>query len=93
MRVPLDTHMWLWWLTGSPQLTASERLVAHPSVTKGGFEGAEALIWHVLLGSAEMFPARVPIGTDDWGAPEKRLLRPESLPGTMPLVMSGCGHF
>lgn len=65
MRVLLDTHVWLWWLTGSPQLTASER-----SALDRAAEARQIFLSAISLWEAQMLHSKkrieLPLPFADW---------------------------
>ena len=78
MRVLLDTHIWLWWLTGNPELSASERLALDRSA-----EAQQLCLPVICLWEAQMLHGKkrieLPLPFADW-------LRRASAPGVVRLV-------
>lgn len=78
MRVLLDTHIWLWWLTGSPDLSASERRALDRSA-----EAQQLCLPVICLWEAQMLHVKkrieLPLPFADW-------LRRASAPGVVRLV-------
>lgn len=65
MRLLLDTHIWVWWLTGDPALSARERAALDAAANAGGLCLAAISLWE-----AQMLHARrrleLPIPLADW---------------------------
>lgn len=65
MRLLLDTHIWVWWLTGDPALTPRERAALDAAANAGGLSLAAISLWE-----AQMLHARqrlqLPIPLADW---------------------------
>ncbi len=65
MKLLLDTHIWVWWLTGDPALTARERSALDTAANAGGLSLAAISLWE-----AQMLHARqrleLPIPLADW---------------------------
>ncbi len=65
MKVLLDTHMWLWWLTGSPELTGSERAALDRAA-----EAQQVFLPAISLWEAQMLHSRkrieLPLSFADW---------------------------
>lgn len=65
MRLLLDTHMWVWWLTGDPALSTRERASLDAGAQAGGLCLAAISLWE-----AQMLHARqrlqLPIPLADW---------------------------
>jgi len=65
LRALLDTHMWVWWLTGDPALTARERTALDAAATAG-----ELCLAAISLWEAQMLHARkrlaLPLPFADW---------------------------
>lgn len=65
MRVLLDTHIWVWWLSGDPALTARERAALDETAGAGGLCLAAISLWE-----AQMLHARgrliLPMPLADW---------------------------
>ncbi|MGO9804947.1 MAG: type II toxin-antitoxin system VapC family toxin [Steroidobacteraceae bacterium] len=78
MRVLLDTHMWLWWLTGSPELTASERTALDRTA-----EAQQVFLPAISLWEAQMLHSKkrieLPLPFADW-------LRRASAPGVVKIL-------
>ncbi|MGP8034220.1 MAG: type II toxin-antitoxin system VapC family toxin [Steroidobacteraceae bacterium] len=78
MRVLLDTHMWLWWLTGSPELTASERRALDRTA-----EAQQVFLPAISLWEAQMLHSKkrieLPLPFADW-------LRRASAPGVVKIL-------
>ena len=78
MRVLLDTHIWLWWLTGSPELSASERTALDRIA-----EAQQLYLPVISLWEAQMLHGKkrieLPLPFPDW-------LRRASAPGVVKLV-------
>ena len=49
MRVLLDTHIWVWWLTGDPALTARERTALDAAATRGELCLAAISLWEAQM--------------------------------------------
>ena len=78
MRVLLDTHIWLWWLTGSQELSASERRALDRCA-----EAQQLCLPVISLWEAQMLHGKkrieLPLPFADW-------LRRASAPGVVRLV-------
>lgn len=78
MRVLLDTHMWLWWLTGSPELSTSERTALDRAA-----EAQQVFLPAISLWEAQMLHSRkrieLPLPFPDW-------LRRASVPGVVKVL-------
>lgn len=78
MRVLLDTHMWLWWLTGSPELAGAERIALDRAA-----EGQQVFLPAISLREAQMLHSKkrleLPLPFADW-------LRRASAPGTVRIL-------
>ena len=78
MRVLLDTHIWLWWLTGSAELSAAERLALDRSA-----QAQQLCLPVISLWEAQMLHSKkrieLPLPFADW-------LRRASAPGVVRLV-------
>jgi PIN domain nuclease of toxin-antitoxin system len=78
LRVLLDTHIWLWWLTGSAELSASERLALDRSA-----EARQLCLPVISLWESQMLHAKgrieLPLPFADW-------LRRASAPGVVKLM-------
>jgi PIN domain nuclease of toxin-antitoxin system len=78
LRVLLDTHMWLWWLTGSPELTASERRALDRTA-----EAQQVFLPAISLWEAQMLHSKkrieLPLPFADW-------LRRASAPGVVKIL-------
>lgn len=65
MRALLDTHVWVWWLTGDPSLTARERTALDTVATAG-----ELCLAAISLWEAQMLHSRkrltLPLPFADW---------------------------
>lgn len=65
MTALLDTHIWVWWLTGDPALTARERAALDIAATAGNLCLAAISLWE-----AQMLHARkrlaLPLPLADW---------------------------
>ena len=65
MRALLDTHIWVWWLTGDPALRARERAALDTAATAGELYLAAISLWE-----AQMLHARkrlaLPLPFADW---------------------------
>ena len=65
MRAVLDTHIWVWWLTGDPALTARERTALDGAANAGDLCLAAISLWE-----AQMLHARgrlsLPVPLPDW---------------------------
>ena len=65
MRALLDTHIWVWWLTGDPALTARERTALDGAANAGDLCLAAISLWE-----AQMLHARgrlsLPVPFPDW---------------------------
>lgn len=65
MRAVLDTHIWVWWLTGDPALTARERTALDSAANAGDLCLAAISLWE-----AQMLHARgrlsLPVPFPDW---------------------------
>ncbi|MCL4792492.1 MAG: type II toxin-antitoxin system VapC family toxin [Gammaproteobacteria bacterium] len=65
MRALLDTHIWVWWLTGDPALTARERTALDSAANAGDLCLAAISLWE-----AQMLHARgrlsLPVPFPDW---------------------------
>lgn len=65
MRVLLDTHVWVWWLTGDSALTARERTALDAAAGKGELHLAAISLWE-----AQMLHARnrltLPLPLAEW---------------------------
>jgi PIN domain nuclease of toxin-antitoxin system len=80
LRVLLDTHIWLWWLTGQPQIGDRERAALERAA-----EAQQVFLSAISLWEAQMLHSkhriRLPLPFADW-------LRRASAPGvlqTLPL--------
>lgn len=49
MRVLLDTHVWLWWLLGSPRLPAKERAALDRLGSRGAVRLAAVSLWEAQM--------------------------------------------
>jgi len=78
LRVLLDTHIWLWWLTGSQELSASERRALDRCA-----EAQQLCLPVISLWEAQMLHGKkrieLPLPFADW-------LRRASAPGVVRLV-------
>ena len=78
MKILLDTHIWLWWLTGSPELSASERRALDRSA-----QAQQLCLPVISLWEAQMLHGKkrieLPLPFADW-------LRRASAPGVVRLV-------
>ena len=78
MRILLDTHVWLWWLTGSPGLSASER-----SALDSAAEAQQVFLSAISLWETQMLHGKkrieLPIPFADW-------LRRASAPGVVKIL-------
>jgi PIN domain nuclease of toxin-antitoxin system len=45
----LDTHVWLWWLLGSPRLPANERAALDRAGSRGGVRLAAVSLWEAQM--------------------------------------------
>jgi PIN domain nuclease of toxin-antitoxin system len=65
LRALLDTHIWVWWLTGDPALTVRERAALDTAANAGGLCLAAISLWE-----AQMLHARrrlaLPVAFPDW---------------------------
>ncbi|MBL8225322.1 MAG: type II toxin-antitoxin system VapC family toxin [Chromatiales bacterium] len=65
MRALLDTHIWVWWLTGDPALTDRERTALDTAAIAG-----ELCLAAISLWEAQMLHARrrlaLPLPLTDW---------------------------
>lgn len=65
MKVLLDTHVWVWWLTGDPALPARERAALDDAAGAAGLAIAAISLWE-----AQMLHARrrlvLPMPLTDW---------------------------
>jgi PIN domain nuclease of toxin-antitoxin system len=65
LKLLLDTHIWVWWLTGDPALTTRERSALDAAANAGGVSLAAISLWE-----AQMLHARrrlqLPIPLADW---------------------------
>ena len=65
MKLLLDTHVWVWWLTGDHSLTNRERSALDAAANAGGLYLAAISLWE-----AQMLHARqrlqLPISLGDW---------------------------
>ncbi len=65
MKALLDTHIWVWWLTGNPALTTRERTALDTAATAG-----ELFLAAISLWEAQMLHARkrfaLPLPFADW---------------------------
>lgn len=65
MKALLDTHVWVWWLTGSPGLTDKERTALDTAASAGGLYLPAICLWE-----AQMLHARgrleLPLAFSDW---------------------------
>lgn len=78
MKVLLDTHIWLWWLTGSPELSDSERAALDRSA-----EAQQVFLPSISLWEAQMLHSKrrieLPLPFPDW-------LRRASAPGVVKVL-------
>ena len=49
MNVLLDTHVWLWWLTGDPRLRAHEREALDETALEGGIHLSAVSLWEAQM--------------------------------------------
>ncbi len=49
MTLLLDTHVWLWWLLGSDQLSKDERLALDPLAARGALRIAAVSLWETQM--------------------------------------------
>jgi len=49
VTVLLDTHLWLWWLLGSPQLPSRERQTIDQSAQAGQLQLAAISLWEAQI--------------------------------------------
>ena len=49
----LDTHVWLWWLLGSPRLPAGERTALDRAASRGAVRLAAVSLWEAQMLHAE----------------------------------------
>jgi PIN domain nuclease of toxin-antitoxin system len=65
LKALLDTHIWVWWLTGDPALTTRERTALDTAATAGELYLAAISLWE-----AQMLHARkrlaLPLPFADW---------------------------
>jgi len=65
LRVLLDTHIWLWWLTGSPELGDSERMAVDRAA-----EAQEVFLSAISLWEAQMLHSKkrieLPLPFAEW---------------------------
>lgn len=65
MSVLLDTHVWVWWLTSSPGLSATERQALDDEASRGELRLSAISLWE-----AQMLHARsrlsLPLPFADW---------------------------
>jgi len=78
LKVLLDTHMWLWWLTGSSELSSAERLAFDQAA-----EAQQVFLSAISLWEAQMLHSKgrfeLPLRFADW-------LRRASAPGVVKVL-------
>ena len=65
MKALLDTHIWVWWLTGDPALAARERMALDAAANAGELFLAAISLWEAqMLHAKERLALPMPLA--DW---------------------------
>ncbi|MFQ5739909.1 MAG: type II toxin-antitoxin system VapC family toxin [Acidobacteriota bacterium] len=70
--IVLDTHTWVWWVSGSPRLSGTARQAIDRSLGEHGIYLSSISVWEVAL-LAKSGRLRLSIGVEDWIAKSEAL--------------------